>query len=117
MSLEQCLRLAKDAGFDGIELNYDLDNDLSPKNGTKHYESIRSLNPRLIYACSRGYGETGPYSSYGSNAGSNNAMTGWTERAKRPRPRASWESRPLLQLLPVPDLDTSSLAVTESSYT
>jgi L-ribulose-5-phosphate 3-epimerase len=37
MTLEQCLRLAKDAGFDGIELNYDLDNDLSPKNGTKHY--------------------------------------------------------------------------------
>ena len=31
MSLEQCLQLAKDAGFDGIELNYDLDNDLSPK--------------------------------------------------------------------------------------
>ncbi len=37
MSLEQCLRLAKDAGFDGIELNYDLDNDLSPKSGTREY--------------------------------------------------------------------------------
>src|SRR5688572_22241718 len=44
------------------------------------YESIKSLNPRLIYACSRGYGETGPYAPYGSNAGTNNAMTGWTER-------------------------------------
>ncbi|MBL9082227.1 MAG: hypothetical protein JNK76_10505, partial [Planctomycetales bacterium] len=37
MSLEQCLRLAKDAGFDGIELNYDLDNDLSPKHGPTDY--------------------------------------------------------------------------------
>ncbi len=33
MSLRECLQLAKDAGFDGIELNYDLDNDLSPKSG------------------------------------------------------------------------------------
>jgi L-ribulose-5-phosphate 3-epimerase len=41
MNLEQCLRLAKDAGFDGIELNYDLDNDLSPKSGTREFEAIR----------------------------------------------------------------------------
>jgi L-ribulose-5-phosphate 3-epimerase len=41
MTLEECLRLAKEAGFDGIELNYDLDNDLSPKSGTKEYEVIR----------------------------------------------------------------------------
>ncbi len=33
MTLGECLQLAKDAGFDGIELNYDLDNDLSPKAG------------------------------------------------------------------------------------
>ena len=37
MNLEQCLQLAKDAGFDGIELNYDLDNDLSPKAGPKEH--------------------------------------------------------------------------------
>jgi len=43
MALEQCLRLAKDAGFDGIELNYDLDNDLSPKSDTKRYTEIRKL--------------------------------------------------------------------------
>src|SRR5688572_11107257 len=43
MSLEQCLRLAKDAGFDGIELNYDLENDLSPKAGTKDLHKIRKL--------------------------------------------------------------------------
>lgn len=42
------------------------------------YASVRSLNPRLIYACSRGFGETGPYASYGSTATTNNAMTGWT---------------------------------------
>src|SRR5947208_15679542 len=25
------------------------------------YESLKALNPRLIYACSRGWGGTGPY--------------------------------------------------------
>ena len=30
MNLRECLLLAKQAGFDGIELNYDLENDLSP---------------------------------------------------------------------------------------
>jgi L-ribulose-5-phosphate 3-epimerase len=43
MNLEECLRLAKRAGFDGIELNYDLDNDLSPKAGTKEFTRIRKL--------------------------------------------------------------------------
>src|SRR5579862_5132559 len=47
MNLEQCLRLAKDAGFDGIELNYDLDNDLSPKSGTKEYAEIRKLADKI----------------------------------------------------------------------
>jgi hexulose-6-phosphate isomerase len=41
MSLIECLRLAKTAGFDGIELNYDLENDLSPKHGTDHYRRLR----------------------------------------------------------------------------
>jgi hexulose-6-phosphate isomerase len=41
MSLGECLQLAKDAGFDGIELNYDLDNDLSPKAGVKELRAIR----------------------------------------------------------------------------
>ena len=52
LTLEQCLQLAKDAGFDGIELNYDLDNDLSPKNGTRHFESIRRLAERIGIAIS-----------------------------------------------------------------
>jgi hexulose-6-phosphate isomerase len=41
MTLRECLQLAKDAGFDGIELNYDLENDLSPKSGTEEYHRIR----------------------------------------------------------------------------
>lgn len=47
MNLEECLRLAKDAGFDGIELNYDLDNDLSPKSGTTEYTAIRKLCDKI----------------------------------------------------------------------
>jgi hexulose-6-phosphate isomerase len=52
MSLEQCLRLAKAAGFDGIELNYDLDNDLSPKSGTAEYTRIRKLCDEIGIAVS-----------------------------------------------------------------
>lgn len=47
MSLEQCLTLAKAAGFDGIELNYDLDNDLSPKSGEREYTAIRQLAEKI----------------------------------------------------------------------
>ncbi|MCP4504899.1 MAG: TIM barrel protein, partial [Fuerstiella sp.] len=43
MSLEQCLQLARDAGFDGIELNYDLESDLSPKSGTGEFQAIRRM--------------------------------------------------------------------------
>jgi L-ribulose-5-phosphate 3-epimerase len=47
MNLEECLTLAKQAGFDGIELNYDLDNDLSPKAGTKEFLAIRKMADRI----------------------------------------------------------------------
>src|SRR4030088_2705916 len=43
MSLKECLQLAKNAGFDGMELNYDLDNDLSPKAGSKELKAIRKM--------------------------------------------------------------------------
>ena len=52
MSLEQCLRLAKDAGFEGVELNYDLESDLSPKHGTTHFQEIRRLADRVGIAIS-----------------------------------------------------------------
>ncbi len=47
MNLKECLQLAKDAGFDGIELNYDLETDLSPKSGTKDYHDIRRLADKI----------------------------------------------------------------------
>jgi len=42
------------------------------------YEDLKKINPRVIYACSRGFGESGPYKDYGSTAHTNNSMTGWT---------------------------------------
>jgi len=47
MTLEQCLQLAKDAGFDGIELNYDLDSDLSPKATAKDLQNIRRMADKV----------------------------------------------------------------------
>ena len=52
MTLRQCLQLAKDAGFDGIELNYDLDSDLSPKSGTKEFTAIRKMAEEIGIAIS-----------------------------------------------------------------
>ena len=52
MTLRECLQLAKDAGFDGIELNYDLDNDLSPKSGTKEFQAIRKMAETIGIAIS-----------------------------------------------------------------
>jgi L-ribulose-5-phosphate 3-epimerase len=52
MNLRECLQLAKDAGFDAIELNYDLDNDLSPKSGTREYHAIRRMAEEIGIAIS-----------------------------------------------------------------
>lgn len=43
MTLRESMQLAKDAGFDGIELNYDLESDLSPKSQTKDFVAIRKM--------------------------------------------------------------------------
>lgn len=42
------------------------------------YEDLKKINPRIIYSCTRGFGESGPYKDYGSTAHTNNSMTGWT---------------------------------------
>ena len=52
MTLRQCLQLAKDAGFDGIELNYDLDSELSPNSGTKEFTAIRRMADEIGIAIS-----------------------------------------------------------------
>jgi hexulose-6-phosphate isomerase len=52
MTLVECLQLAKDAGFDGIELNYDLESDLSPKAGTREFQEIRRAADRIGIAIS-----------------------------------------------------------------
>jgi L-ribulose-5-phosphate 3-epimerase len=52
MSLRDCLRLAKDAGFDGIELNYDLENDLSPKASPGQFRAIRKMAEEIGIAIS-----------------------------------------------------------------
>jgi hexulose-6-phosphate isomerase len=52
MSLEQCLRLAKNAGFDGIELNFDLESDLSPKATTQDFHAIRRQAEQIGIAIS-----------------------------------------------------------------
>ena len=54
----------------GIMERFDLD-----------YDSLKGDNPRLIYACSRGYGEWGPYAEYGNTAATNNSIAGWTHSA------------------------------------
>lgn len=52
MDLTQCLQLVKDAGFDGIELNYDLENDLSPKSGTREFHEVRRTAEKIGIAIS-----------------------------------------------------------------
>ncbi len=47
MNLQECLELAKRAGFDAIELNYDLDNDLSPKASPSDLANIRKLADKI----------------------------------------------------------------------
>jgi crotonobetainyl-CoA:carnitine CoA-transferase CaiB-like acyl-CoA transferase len=47
------------------------------------YDDLKSINPALIYACSRGYGESGPYKHVRANAGTIQAITGWTHEQMR----------------------------------
>lgn len=46
------------------------------------YQALREINPRIIYACSRGFGETGPYRCVRANASTIMAMSGWQYAAQ-----------------------------------
>jgi L-ribulose-5-phosphate 3-epimerase len=52
MSLRECLQLAKDSGFEGIELNFDLDNDLSPRTSRDQFRAIRKMSEQIGIAIS-----------------------------------------------------------------
>jgi crotonobetainyl-CoA:carnitine CoA-transferase CaiB-like acyl-CoA transferase len=45
------------------------------------YDSLKKVNPRIIYATSKGYGESGPYASVRSFAPIAMATSGWTQSA------------------------------------
>jgi L-ribulose-5-phosphate 3-epimerase len=47
MSLREALQLAKDAGFDAVELNYDLKDDLCPDSGKKGLAAIRKMTDEI----------------------------------------------------------------------
>lgn len=51
-SLQQCLQLAKDAGFDAVELNFDLESDLSIKATDEDIRGIRRMAEKTGIAIS-----------------------------------------------------------------
>ncbi|MGQ9592804.1 MAG: sugar phosphate isomerase/epimerase family protein, partial [Planctomycetota bacterium] len=46
LSLEECFRLAARAGFEAVEVNYDLESDISPRAGEKGLAEVRALAER-----------------------------------------------------------------------
>lgn len=47
------------------------------------YEALREINPRIIYACSRGFGESGPYRDVRANAATISAISGFSHESMR----------------------------------
>ena len=47
MSLRECFELCKDAGFDGVEVNYALEGDLSPKASEAHIRSVGDMARKI----------------------------------------------------------------------
>lgn len=45
------------------------------------YDALKAINPRIIYASSTGYGDTGPYKHMRANATIVMAMAGWSDAA------------------------------------
>ena len=52
MTLKQCLELCKEAGFDGVEVNYDLQGDLSPDASEAAIKDIRAMADKTGIAIS-----------------------------------------------------------------
>ena len=52
MTLKECFELAKRAGFDGIEVNYNLEGDLSPSASEKDLQGIRKMAEQIGIAIS-----------------------------------------------------------------
>jgi sugar phosphate isomerase/epimerase len=52
MTLKECFELAKRAGFDGIEVNYNLEGDLSPAAGERELGEIRAQAEKIGIAIS-----------------------------------------------------------------
>ena len=46
MSLKECFQLCKDAGFDGVEVNYALEGDLSPESTPRADQGDRRAGPK-----------------------------------------------------------------------
>jgi hexulose-6-phosphate isomerase len=51
-TLRECLELAKDAGFDGVELNFDLEGDLSAESSPEQIAAIRKMADEIGIAIS-----------------------------------------------------------------
>lgn len=47
MTLEECFTVARDAGYHAVELNYDLESEISPKAGTAEFKAIRELADKV----------------------------------------------------------------------
>ena len=47
MTLKQCLELCKDAGFEGVELNFALEGDLSPQAGDQEIKAIGDMARKI----------------------------------------------------------------------
>ena len=47
MSLKECFELCKDAGFDGVEVNYDLEGDLSPEASDADIKAVGQMARRM----------------------------------------------------------------------
>src|SRR5262245_13836078 len=47
MSLKECLQLCKDAGFEGVEVNYALEGDLSPEASEAAIKDIGAMAQKI----------------------------------------------------------------------